>query len=626
MKPMVQLIYHGIVRPLRKALHVTIKGLEAATDAVKALNVRYITFVLRKGLAISYDSPDRRRYERYYAHLKAVIPLLKLQPTISILMPVYKVPIDYLRDALQSVAIQTYDKWQLCVVDDASQSPEIEKVLAEFAAAHPGKVSIATNPKNVHISATTNRCLELAKGEFVVLLDHDDRIYPHALSEVVRHINFFDDPDLLYSDSRPISAEGNVFDNHFFKPDWSPFMHLAFHYTAHMSVYRTELMRKVGGLRVGFEGSQDYDLMLRLSEATEKPIAHIPFCLYQWRVHENSTASGIAAKPYAINAAVNALTEACIRRGRAAPVEFETVTEHYRIRFPLPDPRPLVSILMPTRNGFELIQKALTSIFEKTSYPAFEIVVIDNGSEDPQCLQLFKDMAAKEPKRFRVITAAIPFNFGLLNNLAAREARGEYLLLLNNDTEVISPDWIDEMLRYCQFPEVGAVGAKLLFADGTIQHAGLLLLGQDVAGSAFEKHPAKSSYYYNLINTPRETSAVTAACMLVKRSDYEAIGGFDEVSVPNGYGDVDFCLKLRERGLSVIYTPYAELYHLESKTRGPSIETFERTFIQKRWGQALGDDPFLNFNLIRRPHFELSEFPRPELSGEDFAYFLKADR
>lgn len=614
--------YRLVFVPGRIGIFVIQAFAGTVTHMIGRTNSKFLRSMTGLGLIGGEDSAEGQLYHRYHSHLTAVMPMMPYQPKISILMPVYDVDHRFFKEALGSVATQIYPNWELCAVDDCSKDATLYKILESFAAAHPGRVKLGRNERNLHISGTSNNALAMATGDYVTLLDHDDRLYPHSLAEAVRHIVSFDRPEILYSDSGAIDSDGQLAGITFAKPDWSPFMHLAFNYTTHMSVYSTELLRKIGGFRIGFEGSQDYDLMLRAVEATSKPVAHIPLCLYQWRVHEKSTAQGIAAKPYAINAAVKALTEACLRRGRPAVVEFEPVIEHYRIKFPLPTPPPLVSIIIPTKNRVELLAACLKSIFTKTTYPNYEVIVVDNGSDDWSCRELYSALAREHGARFTLIDHPGLFNFGRMNNVAAKEARGEFLLLLNNDTEILNGEWIDEMLRYSQMPEVGAVGAQLLYPTGKIQHAGLVLLDTLIAGSAFERHDSESAFYFNLINTVRETSAVTAACLMVAKQKFFAVAGLDDVALPNGYGDVDFCLKLRRHGLVNVYTPYAKALHFESASRGQCIEAFERQEMMRRWGGLLMNDPYLNPNLKRNQHFEPSEHPNTTLEGTPFLRYL----
>lgn len=622
-----KIFFQFVIRPLRKALFLSVKASWAIYCRLSRIQGRFVRSLTGRGF-LPADSRRGAVIDRYLTALSDITKSLPRRPKISIVMPVYESDPEFLREALASVALQAYDNWELCAVDDASTSDTAWKILQSFALAFPGKVKLARHNKNQHISATSNSCLEMASGEYVCFLDHDDRFYPHALAEVVRSINAKDyTPEILYSDSRPITATGELFeDNYFHKPSWSPLMQLAFHYTAHLTCYKTDLVRKIGGFRVGFEGSQDYDLMLRACEHAAYPPCRIASVLYQWRVHQRSTSTGIAAKPYAIAAAVKAISEALDRRGRPARVEFVPGIEHYRVRFPIPEKQPLISIIIPNRDSPKLLQVCIESLFERTSYKNFEVIVVDNGSSDASVGALYQKFRLKYDGRFSVLEAPGVFNFGRLNNQAAKHAQGDYLVLLNNDTEVLTPDWLEEMLSWAQLPEIGAVGAKLLFDDDTIQHAGLVLLGDKIAGSAFERMPKDSSYYYNLINTAREVSAVTAACLMVKKQNFVAVEGLDDTMLPNGYGDVDFCLKLARLGRGCFYTPYAVLRHFESATRGQAIEHFEREIMMQRWGALLVDDPYFSPALERHARYRVSGYPSADLDGQEFRRLLQQAR
>lgn len=557
------------------------------------------SFLLKQPYArkIAYigDSERFNKIYQYFLLLKNSSFYLPFNPKISIIVPVYRVDPRFFKEMLLSVVYQTYSNWELCIVDDCSQMPELGQMVARLQKLYPSKIKFAANSQNLHISQTSNKCLELATGEYCALLDHDDRLLPNALGEMVRFINLHDKPEILYSDERTIDSDGFAVNPPFFKPAWSPFTHLAMNYTTHLTVYRTDLVRQVGGFRSGFEGAQDHDLMLRMTEKTTKPVVHVPLCLYQWRAHEASTARANDAKPYAAKAGERAVTEACLRRGRPAKVEFEMTTFHYRVRFDLPAELPLISIIIPSRNAFDQISACLSSIFEKTTYPNYEVIVVDNGSDDQRCLELFASYRSRG--RFTVIADPRPFNFAAQNRRGVEASRGAYVLFLNNDTQVLSRDWLHELLQYAQFPEVGAVGCKLLYPDGRIQHAGILGAGRMVALHAGVNLEKDHNLYCQMLNTAHETLAVTGACLLIARDKYESVGGFDEVFLQNGYGDVDFCLKLRAQGWTNIYTPYAILTHHESKTRKLSYEEFEKQTIVAKWGQVLVTDPYLNPNL-----------------------------
>ena len=563
---------------------------------------------------------------KYYRHLSEVLQEFPEQPQISVLIPVYKVKTDYFRECLQSVANQIYDNWEMCIVDDCSNDAAIDQVVKDFQQRYPGRVKYSKNEKNSHISITSNNCLALASGEYVALLDHDDRLYPNSLAEVVRYINVKQKPDILYSDERTVDESGEMRHDAFRKPDFSPFMHLCMNYTTHLSVYRTELLRQIGGFRKGFEGSQDHDLMLRAVEGSRKPVVHIPFCLYQWRAHPESTAASISSKPYAAIAGEKAVSEALERRGRPAQVVYEPDTHHYRLSFKILEGNPLVSIIIPNKDSLKLLEACLRSVYEKSTYRNFEILIVDNGSVDPSVLVYYKELKEKH-SNINVILEKHYFNFGKMVNRGVREAKGTYVVLLNNDTEVVDANWIEEMLGLAQFPEIGAVGSKLLYPDRTIQHAGILLTGRRIAEHKGIQLPEKHTLYCNIMNTIHECSAVSAACLMIRKEKYEAVGGFDEVCMPNGYGDVDFCLKLSRMNLTSVFTPYARFFHFESPSRGSALEYFEKYMMLSRYGAELSNDPYLNPNLGQGNSYEIDfGYEQLDLNAREFSYFLRLDR
>jgi len=551
---------------------------------------------------ISKAREDKDRWSSslasYYQRLSGVVPCLKATPRISIIVPVYKVKLRYLQECLESIAVQVYPNWELCLVDDGSQDEKISALVEDFYQRFPDKVRFRIEIENGGICSASQLALELASGDFIALLDHDDRLLPNALLEIVRGIEANSSPDILYSDESRISEEGIV-ESTFHKPDWSPLFNLSVHYSTHLTVYRRDLVLKVGGFRPGFEGSQDHDLMLRAVEQSRSPVVHIPLVLYQWRAHAQSTARSLQVKPYAAVSGEKAVREACIRRGWPADVQYDQNLERYRVRFELKYPADKVSILIPTRDAFELIEPCLRSVFQLTTDIPFEVVLIDHQSQDSRCLQLFDDLQRSYVGRFKRIIYEGTFNFAGMNNLAARQCDGAYLLFLNNDTEVLCADWLKEMMAIAQLPNSGAVGAKLLLENGRIQHAGVVGLGHRVAGNAGFDRPIDCIDYYSYFQTTHEVLAVTGACLLINRKKFEAAGGFDEVNVPNGFGDVDLCLKLSKLGFENVYVPHAILRHKESSTRKASFEHYERWYMLKRWGATLVADPYLNPNLER---------------------------
>ncbi len=542
--------------------------------------------------------------DRYYRQLRSIQGSLSKKPLISIIMPVYKTPLKYLNECLASVAAQVYDRWELCIVDDGSQDSNVEDLLKQFAKQNPGKVKLLIENRNQGICIASQLALDQAQGDYIALLDHDDRLLPNALLEVTRTINASSEPDIIYSDEARINEDGIV-ESCFYKPDWSPLFSFAAHYSTHLTVFKTSLVRSVGGFRTGFDGSQDHDLMLRAVEASPRPVVHIPMILYQWRAHAQSTARSRDAKPYAAEAGVKAVSEACIRRGWPAQVKFDAKFERYRVRFDLKDPNILISIIIPSKDALDVLEPCLNSIFNKTTYPNFEIILIDHDSKSDAVLRLFKRMEANFADKFKCLSYTGEFNFAVMNNQAARAARGEYLLFLNNDTEVESPSWLEEMLSIAQLPTTGAVGAKLLFENRRIQHAGIVGLGKGVAGNAGVGLPHDSNHYYSYFQTTHEVLAVTGACLLVQKEKFDLVYGFNETDVPSGYGDVDLCLRLREKGFVNVYVPHAILLHKESSTRKAGVEVYEKWYMLNRWGKELATDPYLNPNLLMTTQYQI---------------------
>lgn len=570
--------------------------LDASENFEESMN-----FHTRGGWDDGTSAPAVAQVTSYYRHLRDHVATLPLQPLISVLVPVFRPEPQYLREALTSIALQTYQNWQACITDDASGDPVITGIIEEFRASHPDRVRVAVHPTNRHISETSNTCLGLAEGDYVALLDHDDRLCPNALGEVVKTLNERLDsvgevPEIVYTDERVVGEAGEYEDVVFFKPGWSPFLHLGVNYTTHLSVYRRQLLTAIGGFRAGVEGAQDHDLMLRACEAAETKVVHLPMVLYQWRSHPASTADSLGAKPYALTNGVAAVTEACERRNRPATVSLDPRTRHYRTAFALPNPLPLVSIVIPTKDSPDMLRTCIDSIVGRSTYPAFEIVLVDNNSTDRRTLELYQELRARP--EFRIVEDPAYFNFARLINRGAQAAGGDYLILLNNDTEVVSPDWIEQLLMYAQFPEVGAVGAKLLYPDGFLQHGGVVGSGKDIANHAGIGQHDDDSFYFDYVQTPHETLAVTGAALMVSAALFDSVGGLDERYVPNAYGDVDLCLRFRARGLSNVYTPYAVLNHFESVTRRRNIELSERDYMRTTWGTELLTDPYVNHALV----------------------------
>lgn len=536
------------------------------------------------------------------------------QPTISFITPVYNTPEATLRAMLDSVIAQAYPKWELCLADDCSTQPHVRAVLEEYRVKEP-RIKVALREKNGHISAASNTALALATGEFVALLDHDDTIPPDALYWVVREINEHPEAALLYSDEDKIGFDGQR-TTAYFKCDWNPDLFLSHNLITHLGVYRADLVREIGGFREGFEGAQDYDLALRFVERIRAgQIRHIPRILYHWRMIPGSTAVAAGEKDYAAERARMAVQEHLDRRGVAATVETVPVAVQ-RVKYHLPEVLPLASIIIPTRNGEKLVRQCVESVRAKTTYPNYEIVLVDNGSDDEEAIAYFDSLA--KAGTIRLLKDPKPFNFSRLNNDAAKQAKGSILVFMNNDIEVITPEWLSEMVSHALRPEIGSVGAKLWYPNDTIQHAGLVL----VAGLAAHAHlgkPKGDNGYFSRANLLQSLSGVTAACVAMRREVFEQVGGFDE-TLAVAFNDVDLSLKIDAAGYRNLYTPYAELYHHESATRGyedtpEKMKRFQKEadILRDRWMARLMYDPYYNPNLtLTGEPFTLAWPPRVE--------------
>ncbi|MFL6301148.1 MAG: glycosyltransferase [Terriglobales bacterium] len=534
-----------------------------------------------------------RTYERWLAtheHPPAEpakeIAAFLYKPKISIITPVYNPAVRWLRKCVESVLSQSYPDWQLCLCDDASTDPEVKEVLQEYAAAEP-RIALHTSRQNQGISLASNNALSLAAGEFIALLDHDDELNPHALFWAVKLLQGHQDSDVIYSDEDKLELDGTRSEP-FFKPEWSPEYLESCMYTGHLTLYRRALVEQVGGFRAGYEGSQDHDLMLRVTQRT-KSIHHIPKILYHWRKAEGSAAGTSDAKPYAFVAARKALTDYASSKFPGAQVTEGAHKGQFRVKYPV-NVAEKVSIIIPTRDKMAILKTCIDSIASKTLYPNYEIIIVDNNSAEPRTREYLNSLP------YRVIPFNEEFNFSKLNNFAAREATGKYLLFLNNDTEVISGEWMTAMLEWCQQPEIGAVGAKLIYPNQTIQHAGVVLGLGGVAGHALAGLPKDTPAYFGVSHMIRNWAAVTAACMMVRRETFDSVGGFDE-HLKVAFNDVDFCLRLLKRGLRNLVTPFAQLYHHESASRGFSLDPQEVGYMKRTWGPLLDHDPYYNPNL-----------------------------
>jgi len=533
--------------------------------------------------------------------MKGSAAALKYRPKISVAVPLYNTRKDWLEEMIESVQGQIYENWELCLADDASAEPHVREVVEAYRK-NDARIKVTYREKNGHISRASNSALSLATGEFVALLDHDDLLTPDAFYKVVRLLNSHPDADMIYSDEDKLDANGNRVEPHF-KPDWSPDTFTSCMYTCHLGVYRRKLIEEIGGFRPGFEGAQDYDLVLRLTEKTGK-IYHIPEILYHWRKVPGSTAVEVASKPYAVEAGRKAVEEAMRRRGTKAEVLSRPDITIYRVRREIRG-LPRVTILIPTKDKVDFLKRCITSIEEKTGYKNYEIVIVDNDSIREETERYLRTVP------YTVMRFRSPFNFSKINNFAVEKTRGDHLLFLNNDTEVINGDWLEAMLEHSQRDEIGAVGAKLLYPDNTIQHAGVVLGIGGVAGHSHKHFPADSPGYAHALAIIRNYSAVTAACLMMRRRVFEEVGGFEE-KLPHSFNDVDLCLKLKKAGYAVVFTPFAQLYHYETATRPTTVSDFEVRYMRRKWDGILKNDPCYNPNLT--------------LDREDFSLRLKADK
>lgn len=526
------------------------------------------------------------------------------QPSFSIIMPTYNTDRDMLRACLDSVLAQGYAKWELCIADDASTKPNVRAILDEYARGEP-RIKLDYRAKNGHIVAASNSALALATGEFVVLLDHDDTLAPHALFAVAKALQSHPSAQLLYSDEDKLDERGERC-TPYFKPDFSPDLLYSQNYFSHLGVYRRELVQAVGGFRPGYEGSQDYDLVLRCIArvADWGDIVHIPQVLYHWRMAAGSTASGHEQKAYANDAARRALQDYFDSRKEPVTVTV-SAPGTYRHSWRTPGTAPLVSLIIPTRDGYAMLKTCIDSILTQTSYSQFEILLVDNQSSCADTLAYMDHLASTG--KVRVLRYDQPFNYSAINNFAARHARGSILGLINNDVEVISPDWLTEMVGHAVRLDIGCVGAKLYYPNQTIQHAGVICGIGGIAGHSHRHFTRDSTGYFSRLSLIHNLSAVTAAVLLVRKEIFDAVGGLDEAGLPVAFNDVDLCLKVMTAGYRNLWTPFAELYHYESVSRG-SDETPEKQqrflgeceVMQKRWAPLLARDPYYNPNLTRQ--------------------------
>ncbi|MEM1295029.1 MAG: glycosyltransferase family 2 protein [Verrucomicrobiota bacterium] len=532
--------------------------------------------------------------------IRSHIETFERKPLLSVVMPVYNPPERYLRLCLDSVVNQLYGDWEFCIADDNSPKPHVRKVLEEYAA-RDSRIKVNFREENGHISAASNSAIELVTGEFIVLLDHDDELPLHALYLVANEILEHPEVDLIYSDEDKIDVRG-VRSDPYFKPDWNYDLLTSQNCISHLGCYRTALIREIGGFRVGMEGSQDWDLALRVIEKSQN-VRHIPHILYHWRMIEGSTAQKLDEKPYAQTAGLSAVEQHLERIGRSDDkIEVTKENTHWLNRH-LPEPAPSVTLIIPTRNRVELLRPCIESITKLTDYSNYRFLVVDNESDDPETISYLAELEKREDAE--VLKVPGPFNFSKLNNEAVQHCDTEFIGLINNDIEANHAEWLHAMVAQAVRPEIGAVGAKLHFREGLLQHAGIFLGYLDAAGHLFYGLPWSFYGHANRANMVQSLSAVTGACLVVNRQKYLDVGGLDEEAFAVAYNDVDLCLKLNEAGYRTLYTPFARLFHHESASRGEAEQTPERKekvkeetrALHRKWGEVIRHDPGYNPNL-----------------------------
>ena len=587
----VRVVVHFVIRTRNAYIHYGgFKGMYRRWKQKKGEASKRLDFGTK-----SFPNAEERRREE-----ETVFPR---EIKISVLVPLYNTPEKFLREMIDSVVTQTYKNWELCLADGSDDKhTDVGRICQEYIE-KDNRIKYQKIEKNLGISGNTNVCFSMATGNFIGLFDHDDVMHPSLLFECVKTV-CEKDADYVYTDEATFTSPNldDLIVLHF-KPDYSPDNLRANNYICHFSMFDADLLKKTGLFRPEYDGSQDHDMILRLTEEA-KHVCHIPKILYYWRSHPNSVAADIGAKTYAIDAAKRAVHDH-MRDYYGIEVEVESTRAFptiFQIKYPI-NGEPLISIVIPNKDHVEDLRRCITSIEKKSTWKNYEIVVVENNSVEQSIRDYYKELE-RDPK-VKIVTYEGGFNYSRINNVGVKETKGEYLLFLNNDTEVISPDWMEQLLMYAQRKDVGAVGAKLYYADNTIQHAGVVIgLGAHrSAGHTHYKMPREHLGYMGRLCYAQDVTAVTGACLMVKKSIYEEVDGLDE-SFTISLNDVDLCLKIREKGYLNIFTPFAELYHYESKTRGmeegEKLRRYERecAHFRDKWKEQLdAGDPYYNPNF-----------------------------
>lgn len=517
----------------------------------------------------------------------------------SIVVPAFRTPELFLRQMIESVQNQSYENWELCIANASPDDGQMTAVLDEYVRKDP-RIKVKKLEKNAGIAENSNEALAMAAGDFVGLLDHDDLLAPNALYEMAAALEKDDDIEVLYTDEDKVRADLSEHFQPHLKPDYNLDLLRSNNYICHFFVVKRALIEQVGGFRPEYDGAQDYDFIFRCTDAAKK-VYHVPEILYHWRTHQASTADNPVSKMYAYEAGKRAIEAHLRTRGQAGEVSLKKDLGFYRVTYPLTE-KPLVSILIPNKDQKESLELCIGSIREKTKYENYEIIIIENNSTTKEIFDYYEELKLDE--RIRVVTWEREFNYSAINNFGVKHANGRLLLFLNNDVEVRTDDWMEELVGNCLRPEVGITGVKLLYPDGTIQHAGTVIGIGGIAGHMFVNMPGERSGYLHKASLQMDYSAVTAACMMMKREVFEKIGGFEE-QLSVAFNDVDLCLRTNEAGYLVVYDPYVELYHYESKSRGTEdseekVRRFqcEIEFMRTRWEKLLKKgDPYYNKNL-----------------------------
>ena len=553
--------------------------------------------------------PDEEALEKQRKHKFNYAPL------ISIAVPAYQTPVEFLKQMIESLISQTYTGWELCIANASPDNEEMQRVLADYSAKDV-RVRFCSLKENLGIAENTNRAFAMAKGEFMGLLDHDDLLAPNALYEIVNTLQDHPQADALYTDEDKVTTD---LDEHFqphLKPDFNLDLLRSNNYICHFFVVRRSIVEKAGGFRKEFDGAQDYDFIFRCTE-NAREVLHVPEILYHWRTHKASTADNPASKMYAFEAGKRAIEAHLERTGTKGTVSHTQDLGFYRVKYPVQG-EPLVSVIIPNKDEKETLQTCLESLKKNTSYQNFEIIIIENNSTTGEIFKYYKELSRDQ--QIHLLRWGKEFNYSAINNFGVAHARGEYLLFLNNDVKSIEPDWMEEMLGVCQRPEVGGVGAKLIYPDNTIQHAGCVIGMGGIAGHMFVDMPADRTGYLHKASLLQDMSAVTAACLMMKKEVFEQAGGFTE-ELAVAFNDVDLCLKVRKNNHLIVYDPYAKLYHMESKTRGAEdskekVRRFqtEIEYMRCHWMDILKNgDPYYNKNLsLTKWNYPLKPIPGME--------------